>query len=402
MAGGRWQSDCVRASRRGVAAALAGSLARMCARPVLAAQHQAPPAASPLLLPATSAPMSSSGASSKCQGEQDPITPKRPRLSRGGPSSFELTMSSASDQLVDESIAKIIAHLRADHRKVLPTLQVVAGDALIPKDPSAVSMQSLAKAEKGYPPSYVKLGSLPKCNAASLLIEMEPKVFKDEQWVVRAERASRGMMHNCMWMALGCCALTKWPTAGHGREVFRQVVLRRYRELGSRLSHLEWSADKKGEPVVDWMKNGIFILGPSDREQKLYVKHRFGDEAPLDSCFVIMHGEYTMRENHLELQARLEAGKLSVNLASLFAPEVVASWPTKSANETMGHLAVVFAKEEAEKQRPEAQEENSGNDGTPPKAEAKVQAKEEAKDEQGDEPPPCAMAAAARVALPVQ
>ena len=68
----------------------------------------------------------------------------------------------------------------------------------------------------------------------------------------------------------------------------------------------------------------------------------------------------------------------------------------------MGHLAVVFAKEEAEKQGPEAQEESSGNDGTPPKAEAKVQAKEEAKDEQGDEPPPCAMAAAARVALPVQ
>ena len=62
-----------------------------------------------------------------------------------------MTMSSASDQLVEESIAKIIAHLRADHRKVLPTLQVVAGDALIPKDPNAVSMQSLAKADKVTP-----------------------------------------------------------------------------------------------------------------------------------------------------------------------------------------------------------------------------------------------------------
>ena len=169
-------------------------------------------------------------------------------------------------------------------------------------------------------------------------------------------------MHNCLWMALGAAGLTKWPTAGHDRNVFRLLCLQRYKDIGARLQRITWVPNTKGELVVDFMKNGVFSMGPEDAVQKTFVRHNMTNEqASLEGTFVIHQDDYLIVNNHLELGAQLCRGKLVVHMHTLFPAAVVAGWATKRANEMLGHLAVRFAKEAAETQAAAAKEEASEN-----------------------------------------
>jgi hypothetical protein len=83
----------------------------------------------------------------------------------------------------------------------------------------------------------------------------------------------------------------------------------------------------------------------------------------------------------------------------LFSPEVVSNWPSKCASEMLGHLAVRFAKDEAEKEAREAKAEKDSNDRTP-KVEPKAEPEEA--EEAGLAQPPSAMAVPVSVPLPPQ
>ena len=249
-----------------------------------------------------------------------------------GAGSLEISINTVFDKLQKEALEEIQKLLATEPLKIMPALQLLRGDGLVPK-PKDLSD------DRPFPMTYIKLYQCPKATLMELLPELEPGIFRSPDFCKRLEMATKGTLHNAWYMAMAATASSKWPRFAHNRDVFKKCCMNLYQAKGNRLQNVTFTFNAKGDPVLEWNTSGIYTLLPASEPIKTHVQHIIHGKVALEECMTIQEGSFTMVSNWSETAAKLEVGRIVQPLSAFFPRQVVTDFATNKANEELTRAA---------------------------------------------------------------
>jgi hypothetical protein len=256
-------------------------------------------------------------------------TPQK-RKSTGGKHGFALEMSinTVFDKLQKEALEEIQQLLQQEPLKIMPALQLLRGDGLVPK------LKDLSD-DRPFPMTYIKLYQCPKVTVMELLPELEPDIFRSPDFCKRLEMATKGTLHNAWYMGMAATASSKWPKFAHNRDVFKELCKNLYQAKGNRLQNVTFAFNAKGDPILEWNTSGIYTLIPASEPIKTHVQHIIHGKVALEECMTIQEGSFTIVSNWSESGAKIEVGRIVQPLSAFFPRDIVTDFATNKANEEL-------------------------------------------------------------------
>ena len=219
--------------------------------------------------------------------------------------------------VLEEAIAEIVTLLRENTSKILPALNIIRGNDLVPAQVDEVAPAD----EKPFHRSYTKLQRLPKEFARELLTAEADRPEITIEIFEQLERGAEGSTRAAFYYAHKVLPATAWPKFALDKGVFRATFKARHADCGNLMKTMPLIT--KGDKLcIDWNSWGVYKLLPDGKVAKTQVHHVKLQKTANLPITIGAEDEYLIQNNWDDLRATLKYKTLLTPILNMFDASV--------------------------------------------------------------------------------